>query len=1075
MDGTFNAKERNQKLDWLKEEPEDGVCRILTNARCLSEGVDVPNLDAVMFLTPRSSEVDVVQSVGRVMRLAPGKEYGYIILPVVIPEGMSPEKALDDNKRYRAVWQVLRALRAHDDRFTATVNKIELNKSRPATIGFGHVDGEGRDHSPFRGAEQDGLDLSFAGSYRDAIYAKIVEKVGERRYWESWAEDVAQIAQQHIARIRGILSDPRNPATVQFEVFLEGLRGNLNDGITRDEAVEMLAQHLITRPVFEALFGGYDFAAHNPVAQAMERMLAVLEEHSLDTENSGLERFYASVRSRVEGIDNAEGRQRIILELYNKFFSSAFKRTADKLGIVYTPVEIVDFILRSADEVLREHFGQSLTDEGVHVLDGFTGTGTFLVRLLQLGLIEPHDLARKYVSELHANEILLLAYYIAAVNIETTYQDLRGALNQPGDYEPFPGLILTDTFQSWEKDDKLDETVFVQNNERLEQLKKLDIQVIVGNPPWSVGQKSANDNNQNERYPDLDEAIRDTYVARSTVKNKKSAYDSYIRAIKWASLRIKDRGVIAYVTNGGWLDSNTAAGMRMSLAEEFSDIYVYNLRGNFRDGDSENVFDVSVGVAVLILVKDAALPGTARIHYAQTPDGQRKQEKLAILAQVGSFAGLKEIPREITPDEYGDWLSQRSDDFHTFLPLTDVFDKYGPGFQTNRDAWVYNFDRLGLQQNMRKSADTYAASLAGVQEYDPTRIKWSSSLEQRFRRGESIEFVDRQPRVAIYRPFNKVYAYDDLRWIHRPGMVPSAFPEAGVENYGFYVVNPGSAKPFAALMVSDLPDLALYGSNAGQFFARYRYEEISEDDQDRPGQGDLLASMLGGGEDGVVGKHRRIDNITDHALALFRTAYGPQITKDDIFHYAYGLLHSPEYRETYAADLKKMLPHLPLVEDPWPFIRAGAELSELHRHYENLEPYPLDGLDAAPTQGQDPYTFYAVGEEMAFGPATAEQKERGERKARTVLRYNPRITLTGIPEEAHEYRLGSRSAVEWIMDRYHVKTDKKSGIVNDPNAWSREVGDPRYILDLVARVVTLSVRTREIVAQLPALKIRPQS
>ena len=436
VDGTFNAKERNQKLDWLKEEPEDGVCRILTNARCLSEGVDVPNLDAVMFLTPRSSEVDVVQSVGRVMRLAPGKEYGYIILPVVIPEGMSPEKALDDNKRYRAVWQVLRALRAHDDRFTATVNKIELNKSRPATIGFGHVDGEGRDHSPFRGAEQDGLDLSFAGSYRDAIYAKIVEKVGERRYWESWAEDVAQIAQQHIARIRGILSDPRNPATVQFEVFLEGLRGNLNDGITRDEAVEMLAQHLITRPVFEALFGGYDFAAHNPVAQAMERMLAVLEEHSLDTENSGLERFYVSVRSRVEGIDNAEGRQRIILELYNKFFSSAFKRTADKLGIVYTPVEIVDFILRSADEVLREHFGQSLTDEGVHVLDGFTGTGTFLVRLLQLGLIEPHDLARKYVSELHANEILLLAYYIAAVNIETTYQDLRGALDQPGWADP---------------------------------------------------------------------------------------------------------------------------------------------------------------------------------------------------------------------------------------------------------------------------------------------------------------------------------------------------------------------------------------------------------------------------------------------------------------------------------------------------------------------------------------------------------------------------------------------------------------------------------------------------------------
>ena len=617
--------------------------------------------------------------------------------------------------------------------------------------------------------------------------------------------------------------------------------------------------------------------------------------------------------------------------------------------------------------------------------------------------------------------------------------------------------------------------MFVQNNERLEKLKKLDIQVIVGNPPYSAGQKSANENNQNEKYPDLDAAISGTYAERSKATNKRTLYNSYIRAIKWASLRIKECGVIAYITNAGWLDGNAMDGMRKSLAEEFSYIYVYNLRGDTAVGGGGNVFDVKVGVAVLILVKGAVHAGPARIYYAQTPDGQKKEEKLTDLAQMGSFAGLKESRREITPDEHGDWLSHRSEEFSTFLPLGDVFDDYGRGLETTRDAWVYNSSRNELSKNMKASIRTYASSMIYGKDSDPMRIKWSSSLEQRLKRGEEIQLRNIPPRVAIYRPFYKMFVYDDLRWIHRPGMIPSTFPEAGVENYGFYVVNPGSAKPFAALMVSDLPDLALYGSNAGQFFARYRYEEISEDDQDRPGQGDLLASMLGGGEDGVVGKHRRIDNITDHALALFRTAYGPQITKDDIFHYAYGLLHSPEYRETYAADLKKMLPHLPLVEDPWPFIRAGAELSELHRHYENLEPYPLDGLDAAPTPGQDPYTFYAVGEEMAFGPATAEQKERGERKARTVLRYNPRITLTGIPEEAHEYRLGSRSAVEWIMDRYHVKTDKKSGIVNDPNAWSREVGDPRYILDLVARVVTLSVRTREIVAQLPALKIRPQS
>ncbi|GMA40853.1 DEAD/DEAH box helicase family protein [Mobilicoccus caccae] len=489
VDGTFNALARNTALDWLKAEPEPNTCRILTNARCLSEGIDVPALDAVMFLSPRGSEVDVVQSVGRVMRTAEGKDYGYIVLPIAIPAGTSPEAALSDNARYAGVWKVLRALRSHDDRFEATINKLDLNRDkRNDKIGIGHIDGDGNLTGVDDTTEQAMLDLDFGG-YRDAIYAKIVEKVGERRYWETWAKDVAGIAQQHITRITALLDTPGSGVQDEFERFLTGLRGNLNDNISRDDAVEMLAQHLITRPVFDALFGGYDFAAHNPVAQTMERMLAALDEHSLDTENSSLEGFYASVRSRVEGIDNAEGRQKIMVELYDKFFATAFKRTVDKLGIVYTPTEVVDFILRSADAVLRKHFGQGITDEGVHVLDGFTGTGTFIARLLSLGLIEPKDLVRKYRHELHANEILLLAYYIAAVNIETTFQDQKaGTLDDPGEHEPFPGLILTDTFQSWENDDRLDTTVFVQNNERLEHLKNLDITVLVGNPPYSAGE-----------------------------------------------------------------------------------------------------------------------------------------------------------------------------------------------------------------------------------------------------------------------------------------------------------------------------------------------------------------------------------------------------------------------------------------------------------------------------------------------------------------------------------------------------------------------------------------------------------
>ncbi|MEU0573682.1 type ISP restriction/modification enzyme [Dermacoccus sp. NHGro5] len=1069
VDGSFNALARNERLDWLKAEPADNTCRILTNARCLSEGVDVPNLDAVLFLTPRSSEVDVVQSVGRVMRKAPGKEYGYIILPVAVPAGTPPEQALNDNKKYATVWQVLRALRAHDDRFTSTVNQIELNKKKPTKkIGIAGIDRDGNVHTPDEETTQGELDLIW-GEWPDAIYAKIVQKVGERRYWESWAADVAKIAEQHIARIKGILTGPDTAVTAEFERFLDGLRGNLNEGISREDAVEMLAQHLITRPVFQALFGGYDFAEHNPVAQAMEKMLALLDEHSLDTENSSLEGFYQSVRSRVEGIDNAEGRQRIIVELYDKFFATAFKRTVDKLGIVYTPVEIVDFILRSADAVLREHFGQTLSDEGVHILDGFVGTGTFIVRLLQLGLIEPHDLARKYASELHANEILLLAYYIAAVNIETTYQDLRGSLEQPTDYEPFEGLILTDTFQSWENDDRLDTEVFVQNNERLEKLKKLDIQVIVGNPPYSSGQDSANDNNANEKYPDLDAAIRDTYAAKSSATLKNSLYDSYIRAIKWASLRIKDRGIIAYVTNGGWLDSNTADGMRKSLTDEFSDIYVYNLRGNQRTAGEQSrkeggkIFDAGsrATVAITVLVKDPAKSGPATIHYTDIGDYLTREQKLGKVSEAVDITRLETAT--ITPSEHGDWVSQRREDFVRYLPLDGgIFAVSGPGLKTNRDAWVYNFGDTALKQNTMRATRAFTRAQGGARTDDPTEIKWSSGLEARLLRGESLRDTETTSTVAVYRPFQKVRFLEDLRWTDRPGLVAELFSVG--QSPAFVVPMPGSmAPPFLALAVSSAFDAGLAGTAAVRCFGRWR--SIHRD----PAMLDIEASQTeyGGGRD------RRLDNITDEALAKFQAAYGPSIMKDDIFFYVYGLLHSPDYRETYAADLKKMLPRIPLVEDAQPFIAAGRKLSELHLGYESVEPYPLEGIGAQPADGQDPYAFYAVGDKkMRFGKSSPEQKAAGERQDRTTIHYNGHITLSGIPQEAYRYMLGSRSAIEWIIDRYYIKTDKASGIVNDPNDWSKEVGDSRYIIDLLARIVTVSLETMTIVDALPSLAIR---
>jgi predicted helicase len=1118
VDGTMGIHERNRHLAWLKAPTAGDVCRILSNARCLSEGVDVPALDAVMFLTPRGSQVDVVQSVGRVMRKAPGKELGYIILPVVVPTGMAPEDALKDNQRYQVVWQVLQALRSHDDRFHAMVNQIELNKRKTerlvidnVTPRAGFVGGETergqRERAGRAVADQLAMDYGF-DAFRDAMYARIVQKVGERRYWETWAKDVADIAQAHTTRITGLLSDPESAQSKEFETFLAGLRGNLNESITADEAVEMLAQHLVTRPIFQALFAGYDFAANNPVARTMEAMLASLDETNLDSENATLERFYASVRRRVEGVNNAEGKQRILIELYDRFFATAFKKTVDKLGIVYTPVEIVDFILKSADDVLRAEFGHGLTDENVHILDGFTGTGTFIVRLLQSGLIESHDLARKYANELHANEILLLAYYIAAVNIETTYADLTG---EPTD---FPGLILTDTFQSWEDDDVPDLQVFPENNARLEHLKSLPLTVILGNPPYSAGQDSANDNNANESYPALDAALRRDYMPDRGRGGNNAMYDSYIRAIKWASLRLSDRGVIAFITNGGWLESNTADGMRKALAAEFSDIYVYNLRGNGRvageagrregrplfefggwRSDGSEIKNSKGGsratIAITVFVKNPArsLEPTT-VHYAQVDDGLTAGQKVRAVADAASVLTLPTV--QLRPNVHGDWLAQRRDDFESFLPIgakhgdgvagTTLFQTYSRGLETGRDAWVYQSSQEALRRNVQETIEHYNREVerfsdflnrAGVArpkevvdgfiDLDPTRLSWTLSLKNRISALRKLNYNENAVVRATYRPFFRQFAYFDRGLNHIVGQMPSFFPRPSLANQGFYVIGVGASADFSLLMTDQLLDIQTLGAGQnGQFFPRWHYV---------PAQDSEMLDLGDSGE--VLDGYRRLDNVTDAGLREFRAAYGDEgISKEDIFFYVYGLLHSPTYREVYAADLKKMLPRIPFVRDFHTLTGAGRALASLHLQYESLDPWPLDGVDTAGSD--DPYAFYAVGgKKMSFGKATVAQREGGERFDRSTLHYNERITLRGIPEDAYRYMLGSRSAIEWIIDRYYVKTDKDSRIVNDPNDWSREVGNPRYILDLLARIVRVSVETMRIVDALPGLDLLP--
>ncbi|SMF52482.1 DEAD/DEAH box helicase [Pseudogulbenkiania subflava] len=594
IDGGMNAGEKEAKLAWLKSPVPDDSCRILSNVRCLSEGVDVPALDAVLFLTPRSSQVDVVQSVGRVMRKndASGKKRGYVILPIVIPAGMAPDEALNDNKTYKVVWQVLQALRSHDDRFDAMINKLDLignDTSKMEVIAVtdkvqkkadSKAAAANRDKgkssygigSPGKGKpaedkpEQHVLEFEI-GEIERAIFAKVVQKCGNRNHWEEWANDIAKIARTHITRITEIVNDDSNiHEQVAFEGLVAELKDDLNDSITREEVIEMLAQHLITKPVFDALFADYSFASHNPMSKSMQNVLDKLNEHRLDKEADTLEKFYASVKLRADGIDKAEGKQKIIVELYDKFFRNAFPRMTERLGIVYTPVEVVDFIIHSVEHILKTEFGQSLGSNGVHIIDPFTGTGTFITRLLQSGILSKEQLRQKFQGQIHANELVLLAYYIAAINIEAVYHSIVG-----GDYVPFDGICLTDTFQMYEKEDLVDKVLF-DNSKRRKRQKALDIRVIIGNPPYSAGQESANDNNQNVAYPDLDSRIRTTYAECSSATNKNALYDSYIRGIRWASDRIGNSGVIGFVTNAGFLEANTADGMRKCLAEEFSNI-----------------------------------------------------------------------------------------------------------------------------------------------------------------------------------------------------------------------------------------------------------------------------------------------------------------------------------------------------------------------------------------------------------------------------------------------------------------------------------------------------------------------
>ena len=1096
IDGSQNALERNQSLAWLKEDSEDEQeCKVLTNVRCLSEGIDVPALDAVLFLSSRNSQVDIVQSVGRIMRnfrkgQSGEKKYGYIIIPIVVPMDVSPEEALSQNKYFDVVWSILNALRSHDDNFNAEVNKIALNKKRDSKvlvggIGFGAnvLDTQDKaDATVLNDAEvAKQLEIRF-GEMQDGIYAKLVEKCGDRLYWENWAKEVGVIARKFIERItQMVLKEGIHKS--EFDEYVKGLQKNLNPSISEASAIEMLAQHIITRPVFDALFKDYEFVKNNAVSRSMQQIIDLLEEEGLNKDLASLDKFYDSVKANVANIDNLGGKQTIIKNLYEKFFKGAFPLTVEQLGIVYTPIECVDFIIYSVEYILKKEFNTSLTEENVHFLDPFTGTGTFVTRLLQSGLIKPEDMKRKYLHEIHCNELVLLAYYIADVNIESVYHDIM----HPDQYLPYDGICLTDTFQLNEDDDRdIFSHLFKENSERVEIQKKAPVRVIASNPPYSIGQRSANDNAQNLSYEKLDKRIAETYVKNSSANLTKSLYDSYIKAFRWASDRIsqiKDGGIVAFISNGAWIDGNGQDGFRKCLEKEFTSIYVLNLRGNQRTSgelsrrEGGKIFGSGsrTPIAITLLVKNPNVKvDKATIYYHDIGDYLSREDKLRIIKGFKNIASNRLNWQIIRPNDKADWINQRDGLFDTLIPLNpdknfntstqSAFNSMAIGVATNRDSWSYNYSSVVLTNNIKNTIDFFNNQRRIVQEMlvtspslrvedmidsDTTKISWTVNLKKKVLEKQDLVFSEPHVIEGTYRPFQKQKFYYHRDLIERPGQWSKFFPSYNTKNMVICVNGLGSSKGFTSMMCDTIIDLN-YLSAGAQCFPFYWYEENKNKQM----------SLF---DDESNADYIRHDGISDWILKEVRKRFGDtkSLTKEHIFYYVYGLLHSQGYRERFADDLKKSLPRIPIldkVDDFMAFYKAGKELADLHLNYEIVEPCPTVNVEYSvhPLDITDE-DFYV--EKMRF--PSKEEKD-------TII-YNGKIRLTNIPKEAYDYVVNGKSAIEWIMERYAVTIDKNSLIKNDPNDWGKEHGKPRYILDLMLSVINVSVKTMQIVNSLPKL------
>lgn len=1048
VDGGLNALEKETEIDWLgNEDIEDNHARVLSNVRFLTEGIDVPNLDAIIFFSPKKSQVDIVQAVGRIMRRAENKEYGYIILPIVVADGVDPNVALDNDKKYKQVWQVLNALRSTDERFDAEVNTLDLNKKKSGRINFIGVDSSPKKtvtEKDGKDSEPDTKQLSFIPEdwieMRNAFYGKVVKHVGDRRYLEDWSKDVADIATMYVRRIKDLV-DSNQGAKLAFDKFLKSLRYNINDSIDQEQAVEMLAQHLITEPVFNALFSDYDFVRNNVVSKSMNDIISTFKVFGFAKEQEKLKPFYDSVKLRASGIDNIQGKQTFIIQLYNSFFKTAFPRVTESMGIVFTPVEVVDFIIHSVDWALNKYFGKSLASENVHVLDPFTGTGTFITRTLYYlkrqmdeGKITYDDILRKYMHELHANEIVLLSYYIAAINIEAVFDEINGP---DKGYIPFDGIVLTDTFESTERQETLDDDMFGTNNARLKKQQEVPITAIISNPPYSSGQDNANDNNQNMHYSKLENEIRKLYSSDAVAQN--TLLDTYIKAFRWASNRIGDTGVIGFVTNGSFIDSNATSGFRKALVREFNHLYIFNLRGNQRTQgemsrkEGGKIFGSGsrAPIAISILIKDSS--DHHNIFYYDIGDYLTRSEKLK---RISSFGSINKINwDDIKPNKDNDWINQRDPKYQNYISLfkkdTDsIFRKSIIGIQTARDNWVVNFSSRKVKENTQKLICHYNIERREkIKNIDYSfnsknnYIKWTRKLKKLAIKNKNILF-DRQKIISyMYRPFTKKYLYLDPDLTEYPGQYAKMW---GKSNYSLVTTGKGASRLFSSLVSPEVADYHFL--DTAQHFLRYDNSEKDE--------------LLFDGKNNMNSSFSRRLGLND----------------DDVFYYIYGILNSKSYQIKYVNDLKKEVAHIPVAKNKDIYVRIGKKLKNLHLNYERV---PIYNKLIIKQTGND----YRVNK-MKF--AKKRNTEGKLEKDRSTIIFNDSIAIENIPGKAYQYIVNGKSAIEWIMDQYQIKTDKKSGITDDPNDYS---DDPKYIFNLLLRIINVSVQTVDLINELPPLEI----